>query len=94
MARTSTRTTRIELRADPDRRATIQRAAAARGQTLSAFVLEAAGARADEVLAAERGTVVSAEYFDALWAALDEPEAPNQRLREAAERADERVRHI
>lgn len=80
------KTDRLEARLSPDARERIERAAAAAGLSVSAFVVEAAVERAEEVIAAATTTVVPADYFDDLLAALDEPDdAP--RLAEAAKRA-------
>jgi uncharacterized protein (DUF1778 family) len=77
------RTKRIEMRADPESEALITAAAAARRVSVSAFVLEAATEEAGRVLGRADLTLMPAGQFDALIAALDEPdEAP--RLAEAA----------
>ncbi len=79
----ATRTKRIEMRADPDSEALITAAAAACRLSVSAFVLEAATDRAGRVLGRADLTLMPADQFDALVAALDTPdEAP--RLAEAA----------
>jgi uncharacterized protein (DUF1778 family) len=70
MATSSPRTERIELRAQPARARRIRQAAKLRGQSLSAFMLEAASTQAEEVLASGKATVVRAAFFDELWAAL------------------------
>ena len=81
------RTARIELRAEPGREERIRAAALLSNQSLSAFVLEAASARAEEVLRAAATTVVPADYFDQLHQALGEPPAPNAALQRASRRA-------
>ena len=81
------RTARIELRAEPDREERIRAAARLSNQSLSAFVLEAASARADEILRAAATTVVPADYFDELHQALSEPPVPNAALQRASRRA-------
>jgi len=68
------KTDRIEARLSPEERAHIERAAATAGSSVSAFIVDAAVERADEVLTAATTTFVPAEYFDALLATLDEPE--------------------
>lgn len=87
------KTDRIEARLSPDERVRIERAAATAGSSVSAFVVEAAVERADAVLAAATTTLVPAEYFDALLAALDEPDAA-LRLAAAARRAQRDARII
>jgi len=87
------KTDRLEARLSPDERALIERAASASGMSVSAFVVDAAVDRADEVITATTTTLVPAEYFDALVAALDKPDdAP--RLAKAAKRARRTARII
>jgi uncharacterized protein (DUF1778 family) len=77
------RTKRIEMRADPESEALITAAAAACRVSVSAFVLDAATEEAGRVLGRADLTLMSAEQFDALIAALDEPD-PAPRLAEVA----------
>lgn len=80
------KTDRLEARLSPDERERIEQAASTAGLSVSAFVVEVAVERADEIIAAATTTVVSADYFDELLAALDEADdAP--RLAEAAKRS-------
>ncbi len=81
-----TRTARIELRAEPEREQRIRLAAELADQSMTAFVLDAATERADEVIAAATTTTVPADFFDALLAALDRPAEPNEPLTRAARR--------
>ncbi|MEU9836986.1 DUF1778 domain-containing protein [Streptosporangium sp. NPDC048047] len=79
------RTHRIEMRADAATERLITRAARALGESVSSFVLRAARAEADKVLARPDVTLMPAEQFDELLASLDEPDdAPA--LRRAASR--------
>lgn len=80
------KTDRFEARLSADERERIERAAATAGQSMSAFMVGAAVARADEVIAAATATVVPADYFDDLLGALDHPE-PAPRLAKAAQQA-------
>lgn len=80
MALTGTRTARIELRADSERDRRIRYAARLSRQSVSTFVLDAAGRRAEEVIAASTITSVPARFFDTLHAALDRPPKPNPAL--------------
>jgi len=81
----ATRTRRIEMRADPESEALIAEAAAKQQVSVSAFVLDAASREAGRVLGRADLTLMPAAQFDALVAALDEPDdAP--RLAEAARR--------
>jgi uncharacterized protein (DUF1778 family) len=70
----ATRTKRIEMRADAESEALISAAAAARRVSVSAFVLEAATEEAGRVLGRADLTLMPADQFDALIAALDEPD--------------------
>jgi uncharacterized protein (DUF1778 family) len=49
-------------------------------QSLSTFVLDAAGDRAEEVISATGATVVPRKFFDELWAALEQAPRPNPAL--------------
>src|SRR5437867_733471 len=77
------RTERIELRAEPELAQRIRYAARLAGQSLTDFMLDAASERAEEVIASAEVTVVPADFFSALWEALDEPPQPNARLARA-----------
>lgn len=81
---TATAAARLNFRVREETERRLRIAAAASGQSLTDFVISAAEARADEVLATH--TVVSADYFDSLIAALDAPVQPNEALAEAAAR--------
>jgi uncharacterized protein (DUF1778 family) len=85
------KTRRIEMRADLQSEALIARAAAAAGQSVSAFVLGAAVREADQILARADTTVMSAEQFDALIATLETPDRAD-RLATAASAARRFVR--
>lgn len=76
---------RMEARVSPEERDRIERAASTAGISVSAFMVSAAVERADQIMAEATTTIVPADYFDDLLAALDQPErAP--RLAKAAER--------
>lgn len=62
---------RLDLRLDPENKARIERAARLSSESISAFVVHAATAAADRVLARAEVTVMPAEQFDRLLAALD-----------------------
>ena len=68
------RSKRIQMRADAESEALITAAAAARRVSVSAFVLEAATEEAGRVLGRADLTLMPADQFDALLAALDEPD--------------------
>lgn len=86
-------TSRIELRADPERERRIRYAAELERRSVSAFVLDAAAERAEEVIAAASATVVPSDFFDQLWDALDVPSTPSpalQRRARSRRRVDQR----
>jgi uncharacterized protein (DUF1778 family) len=80
----ATRTSRLELRADPERERRIRFAAELCRQSVSAFVLDAAGEKAERVIATSTATSVPSEFFDQLWQALDAAPQPNEALRRRA----------
>ena len=86
----ATRTSRIELRTDPERERRIRYAAELEHQSVSAFVLDAAAERAEEIIASASATVVPSDFFDQLWDALEGPSTPNPALEQRA-RAQRRV---
>ncbi|HEX6344078.1 DUF1778 domain-containing protein [Umezawaea sp.] len=63
---TSTEEARLDFRLDPEVKARIERAAKLSGESVSTFVVHAATAAADGVLARAEATVMPAEQFDAL----------------------------
>lgn len=65
------------MRVSAERAELIRQAAAARGESVTGFVLEAAVRAAEDELAVQRETLVPAAFFEQLLAALDgEDEAP------------------
>lgn len=81
------RADRIEARVAPATAERIRRAAHVANQSLSAFVVEAASDRAERLLLEHRETIVPADYFDALLAALDAPATALPPLAKARARA-------
>jgi uncharacterized protein (DUF1778 family) len=79
-------TTRLEMRLPPERAELIRRAAAARGESVTGFVLEAATRAAEEELAVRRETLVPAGFFAKLLAALDAKDEVPAELEELARR--------
>lgn len=65
---------RLDLRLDAENKAHIERAAKASDESVSTFVVHASIEAADRVLARADATLMPAEQFDALIAALDVPE--------------------
>ncbi len=77
---------RLQIRVGPTDKSLLERAAAASHVNLSAFVLQAAAARAEEILA-ERHTIrLSTQAAKALDEALQRPAQANQRLADALRR--------
>lgn len=69
---------RLDFRLDPDVKARIERAAKLARESISAFVVRAASAAADRVLARAEITVMSADQFDEMLSSLDTADAaPN-----------------
>jgi uncharacterized protein (DUF1778 family) len=77
---------RLQLRVDPDEKALIERGAAAAHLNVSAFVLQAAALRAEEILAERQSIQLSAEAAAAFTEALQRPAAVNSRLSQALRR--------
>lgn len=63
----------INMRTDPERKEQLRVAAELSRVTLSKFILDAATTRADEVMADQRTTALSEEFFDDFFAAINEP---------------------
>ena len=66
------RTEQLAARVDPARMERIRYASALQGATVSAFVVDAAYNRAEQVIDEHGSTLVPSDYFDCLLAALDE----------------------
>lgn len=76
---------RLQIRLDLDDKRLLERAARASHLSVSAFVLQAASAHAEEVLAERHSILLSPEAATAFADALDKPAQVNQRLRAALE---------
>lgn len=63
----------INMRVERERKERLRRAAELSSVPLSTFVLDAATARADEVLAEQRATGLPEQFFDAFFAAVNTP---------------------
>lgn len=72
---------RINLRASPEAKALIERAAALLGTTVSAFMLQHAYEAARQVVAANDSLILSQQAFEAFVAAGENPPEPNAELR-------------
>jgi uncharacterized protein (DUF1778 family) len=77
---------RLQIRVDPADKALLERAAAAAHVNLSAFVVQAAAARAEEVLAERPSIRLSPEAAAAFSQALEQPGRVNERLAQALRR--------
>ncbi len=76
----ATKTGRIELRTEQSREGRIRFAAELSHKSLSAFILDAASSRAEEVISSASETSVPSDFFDKLWSSLDSPPGPNPAL--------------
>ncbi|MGH3502923.1 MAG: DUF1778 domain-containing protein [Nocardioidaceae bacterium] len=84
---TAAASARLEFRVRPDRKSLIERAAELAHEPVSEFARTAAEEKAEQVVREhEATTIVPAEFFDELLAALDAPAAPNAALTRAAHR--------
>jgi uncharacterized protein (DUF1778 family) len=80
---------RLQIRVDPSDKSLLERAAAASHLNVSAFVLQAAAARAEQILA-DRHTIRLDERAAKLFSeALERPAGVNKRLAEALQRPHE-----
>jgi uncharacterized protein (DUF1778 family) len=82
---------RLEARVSPEQRARLELAATIAGTSVSAFVVDAAVERAEELVAGQMSTTVPADYFDRLLSAIDEPDAAPT-LTKVARRVNRRPR--
>jgi uncharacterized protein (DUF1778 family) len=87
------RTERVEARIAPDAHTRIKAAADLAHLSVSSFVVAAAAEKAERVIAENQVTVVPAEFFDQMLAALDAPPVINPVLAKAASRRNEVVKH-
>jgi uncharacterized protein (DUF1778 family) len=76
---------RLEMRVPSERADLIRRAAEARGESLTGFVLDAATKAAEQEFALEHETLVPADFFADLLTALDTPDEAPSALIELAE---------
>jgi uncharacterized protein (DUF1778 family) len=90
-AMATTASARLNFRIPVETERRLRAAAEAAHETLTEFVLGPAQARAEEMLSAK--TVVPADYFDRLLAALDEPPEPMPVLAEASRRPRRYTQH-
>ncbi len=77
---------RLQIRVDPADKALLERAAAATHLNVSAFVVQAASARAEQVLAERPSIRLPPEAAAAFTEALEQPAEVNERLARALRR--------
>jgi uncharacterized protein (DUF1778 family) len=77
---------RLQIRVDPADKALLERAAAATHLNVSAFVVQAAASRAEEILAERSSIRLSPQAASALSEALGRPAEVNDRLAQALRR--------
>ena len=77
---------RLQIRVDPTDKLLLERAAAATHLNVSAFVLQAAAAKAEEILAERSSVQLSREAAVAFSEALERPAEVNDRLARALRR--------
>lgn len=73
---------RINLRASPEAKAMIERAAALMGTTVSGFMLQNAYEAARRIVTENDTLVLSQRDFEAFVDAIENPPEPNEALRE------------
>jgi uncharacterized protein (DUF1778 family) len=77
---------RLQIRVEPAEKAVLERAAAASHLNVSAFVLQAAAFRAEEILAERQSIRLTPQAAEAFNEAMDAPASVNKRLAKALER--------
>jgi uncharacterized protein (DUF1778 family) len=77
---------RLQIRVDPADKALLERAAAASHLNVSAFVVQAAASKAEEILAERSSIRLSREAAVAFSEALERPAEVNDRLAQALRR--------
>lgn len=82
----TTKEDRLQIRVGPADKALLERAAAASHLNVSAFVVQAAASRAEEVLAERSSLRLSAQASAAFTEALERPAEVNDRLAKALRR--------
>ena len=87
----TTKDDRLQIRVDPAHKLLLERAAAASHLNVSAFVVQAAASKAEEILAERSSIRLSAQAAAAFSEALEQPARVNDRL--AGELGRERKFH-
>lgn len=76
------RSARLGLRATPAQEAVLRRAAEVSRKSLTEFILDSACTAAEQTLLDQRLFMVGGDQFQALMDLLDQPEQPNEGLRD------------
>jgi uncharacterized protein (DUF1778 family) len=77
-----TRSARLGLRATPEQEVVLRRAANIAHKSLTDFILDSACLAAEQTLLDQRLFMVSGSQYQALMDLLDQPEQPNEGLRD------------
>ncbi|MBI4563542.1 MAG: DUF1778 domain-containing protein [Planctomycetes bacterium] len=83
--------TRFEMRLEKEQKELLERAAAVKGQDLTAFALGVLLKEASDVLAQHRARTVTEKGMRAILNLLENPPTPNAALKRAARRHAEEV---
>ena len=75
---------RLDFRVSPEHKSLIERAASARGQTISSFAIATLLKASEEAIQSERARTLSARDARTFLAMLDAPGKPNAALKAAA----------
>lgn len=78
----SARSARLGLRATPEQEGVLRRAADAAHKSLTDFILDSACLAAEQTLLDQRLFMVSGDQYQAFMDLLDQPERPNDGLRD------------
>lgn len=78
----ASRSARLGLRATVEQEAVLRRAAEVARKSLTDFILDSACQAAEQTLLDQRLFMVSGEQYQALMDLLDQPEQPNEGLRD------------
>lgn len=81
-ASTSSRSSRLGLRATPEQEVVLRRAAEVAHKSLTDFILDSACLAAEQTLLDQRLFVVTGSQYQALMDLLERPEQPNDGLRD------------
>ena len=82
----TTKDDRLQIRVSPERKRALEEAAESSHLSVSAFVLQAAEMRADEILLEREMIRLAPDAARAFAVALEEPESVNERLARALSR--------